>query len=60
MWVLQLPCFPTIALVLLFNPSLGVLIRKNLSGWMLQSPWGDSFLRSCLWQAGPCPGVAGV
>lgn len=33
----QLPCSPTTALVLLFHPGLGVLIRKNLPRWMLLS-----------------------
>lgn len=35
--VLQLPCPPMTALVLLFHPRLGVFIRKNLPRWMLLS-----------------------
>ena len=35
--VLQLPCSPTTALVLLFHPRLGMLIRKNLPRCMLLS-----------------------
>lgn len=34
-WVLQLPCSSTTALVLLFHPRLGVSIRKSLPRWML-------------------------
>lgn len=34
-WVLQLPSSPTAALVLLFHPRLGMLLRKILPRWML-------------------------
>lgn len=37
MQVLQLPCSPVVALVLLFHPRLGVLVMKNLPRWMLLS-----------------------